>query len=260
MRDERPFYIDEWINWHRSIGVEKFLIFDDSSDPPIQPRENVTVVPVYGWFLQLPVYNNALKWLDSQWIAFIDADEFIVPHNYDLQKTLDAYKDFSALGVNWLVFGSNGYKRYVEKPQIEKFTRREIKSNNSKSSNVIKSIVQREKTIGHNLNPHSFLYSEGYCVNENYQEIPSIYELSHQSPHSSEIIQINHYFYRSEEEFREKCRRYAIRNAVSEGYTIGFDEHWAIEPSCNAEEDLLALEHFKKSTPPILGGVDLPNS
>jgi hypothetical protein len=145
------------------------------------------------------------------------------------------------LGIHSFTFGSNGYKTYVEKPQMEKFTRRERKIN------TIKSIVQPKRTTGHNGNPHIFAHTDGLCINENYQPILDIGNIS--DLQEKNVIQLNHYYYRSEEEFREKCDRYKYRNALDVNLFITFDEWWAKEPPCNEQEDLLALQH-KESAPP----------
>lgn len=48
---------------------------------------------------------------EHQWMAFVDADEFLVIRDGtpDLPALLRDYTDSAALGVFWVVFGSSGH-------------------------------------------------------------------------------------------------------------------------------------------------------
>ena len=46
----------------------------------------------------------------SKWLIIIDADEFILPKKCNtLRHFLNDYNDFHALGINWIMFGSNNH-------------------------------------------------------------------------------------------------------------------------------------------------------
>lgn len=49
-----------------------------------------------------------------RWLAFIDADEFIVFHDKagtnNIAEFMKQYDQYGGLAINWVVFGSSGYK------------------------------------------------------------------------------------------------------------------------------------------------------
>jgi hypothetical protein len=208
VRDEE--YLPEWIAYHALIGVTKFYIYDNKSIIPATKTLAhyldsglVEVIPFPGKVMQLPAYHHCLKHYGPlcKWIAFIDADEFIVPKTLtgNFPDFLKAYEAYAGLGINWLVFGSNGH---IEKQEstIQSFTRRSLKS--YVANKHIKSIVQPRFVIKA-LTPHDFEYKKGkYGVNENFVTLTGPF-----SRHSSNKIQINHYFTRSETDFMHKKGR-----------------------------------------------------
>ena len=87
-------YLDEWIKYHRMVGVEHFLLYNDASEDDWQkvlnPYIAEGVVEVISWpsqsrkhFIgnQISAYQDALKKLNgvSEWLALIDLDEFLLP-------------------------------------------------------------------------------------------------------------------------------------------------------------------------------------
>lgn len=209
VKDEQ--YLPEWIAYHTTIGVTRFYVYDNQSVIPVNETLNpyiesglVVVEPIKGEIQQMIAYERCLKKYGSQckWLAFIDADEFIVPKTFtgDLPDFLTAYEQYGGIGINWLVFGSNGH---IEKPvsQIESYTRRLPKSD--EANDHIKSIVQPRYVKHIPSGPHHFHYKWGkYSVNENFKRFKGPF-----SPHSTNKIQLNHYWLRSEADFREKLIR-----------------------------------------------------
>ncbi len=208
VRDEE--YLIEWIEYHALIGVTKFYIYDNESIIPVGETLAifinsglVEVISFPGKVMQLPAYHHCLEHYGPlcKWIAFIDADEFIVPKTLtgNLPEFLTAYEAYAALGVNWLEFGSNGH---IEKTGsiIQSYTRRSLKSYDRNKH--IKSIVQPRFVIKV-LTPHDFEYKKGkHAVNENFVTIIGPF-----SKHSSNKIQVNHYFTRSKTDFIQKKER-----------------------------------------------------
>jgi len=210
VKDEE--YLPEWIEYHLTIGVKQFFVYDNESVIPVSAtlktyveRGLVTVEPIQGQAKQMIAYGQCLKKYGSQckWLAFIDADEFIVPKTFtgNLPEFLVPYEDFGGLGINWLVFGSNGHVEKPVGPQIESYTRRTLKSN--PVNDHVKSIVQPRYVEHIPSGPHHFHYTFGkYSVNENFERFKGPF-----SPHSSNKIQLNHYWLRSEADFKEKLKR-----------------------------------------------------
>lgn len=54
----------------------------------------------------------------ARWLAFIDADEFFVPHDESwttLPELLKKYETYGGLAVNWRLFGSSGH---ITRPKV----------------------------------------------------------------------------------------------------------------------------------------------
>jgi len=207
IKDETE-YLKEWIQYHKDIGVEYFILFDNCSKIPIEQtiedKSGMTIIRVHGRAAQIPSYSQCIKMMRGKikWIAFIDADEFIVlkKHNNikDLLKEYD-FAHISGLGANWVMFGTSGHKTKPDGKVTENF----IKCANADKH--IKSIV-RPDLVTVCTSPHEFKSLNGkYCVNEKYRRFVGPFC----PPKSSfmEKIQINHYFTKSEEEYKAKIER-----------------------------------------------------
>ena len=242
-KDENE-YLSEWISFHRKIGVAHFYIYNN--DSKVAPDKElaklieadvVTVINFPGKVQQLNAYQHCIDHYSqtSDWIAFIDVDEYIVPKNGNLERFLRSYRQYGGLGINWLVFGSNGHKTRTNQPQVESFTKR---SPNSLAANAhIKSIVQTRYTL-QALNPHFFRYVEGkFCVNENFKKIEGAF-----SDNSTHKIQINHYHCRSEEEYLDKINR-GMADSLRERQLAHFHDFDAVS---NEVEDHVALKISRK--------------
>jgi hypothetical protein len=210
VKDESD-YIAEWIDYHQKVGVEHFYIYDNGSKKPVRETIEalnfsaiVTVVDMPGKTKHIPAYKHCLKYFGkiSQWIAFIDMDEFILPktEGNDLGEFMQKYEPYGGLGVSWLIFGANGHTKKPVGSQLENFT---LRSEISFVANThIKSIVQ-PRFVKSAFKSHSFKYIENYnCVNEHFQVIEDCF-----SPASVDTIQLNHYYCRSLEEYHQKVTR-----------------------------------------------------
>ena len=210
VKDEE--YLPEWIEHHKTIGVTQFYIYDNGSATPVAETLKthiesglVTVETIKGKTQQMIAYGMCLKKYGPicKWIAFIDADEFIVPKTFtgNLPEFLVPFERYGGLGINWIVFGSNGHTSKPTGTQMENYTTRTLKSN--PINDHIKSIVQPRFVKHIPSGPHHFHYQPGkYSVNENFKRFKGPY-----SPHSSNKIQLNHYWLRSETDFKEKLQR-----------------------------------------------------
>ena len=86
-KNEGP-YFQEWIEWHRKQGVEKFYIYDnestDGTKEILQPYVDAGIVEYTFWpgkKMQLPAYDDCFERhrTETRWLAVIDLDEYIVP-------------------------------------------------------------------------------------------------------------------------------------------------------------------------------------
>ncbi len=207
--------LKEWVLYNFAIGFEHIVIYDNNSKNPIKNTLSEFIsnglVTVFDLDLekaqQLSAYVHCLNtWArNSFWLAFIDIDEFIVPiSKNDIRDMLDEYKEYGGLGINWKIFSSNGHVRRPKGGTIENYF------NVLEINDHIKSIVRPEVTV-RPLSPHHFLYKDGYyCVNEDRIPITNFFSYP-----VSEKICINHYYYKSQQDFEEKIHRGRVSGKIN---------------------------------------------
>ncbi|MFV0471594.1 MAG: glycosyltransferase family 92 protein [Paludibacteraceae bacterium] len=204
-------YFKEWIEWHKKLGVEKFYIYDnestDNTREVLEPYIKSGVVE-YTYFpgkrQQLPAYDDCLEKhrFDARWIAVIDLDEFIVPQkDATITGFLQKFEDYSAVEINWLVYGSGGAKEKKEGAVMDRFKHHSLP--NHISNRHVKSIVNPRRVFcfigchevarisGHTVDSH------GETVKKNFRD---------REP-QQDVIHINHYAVKSYEEFLDKRSR-----------------------------------------------------
>lgn len=203
-RDEAP-YLQEWIEFHRLVGVERFFLYDNGSKDAhrdvLDPYLADGTVTVHDWPVfpagQPPAYDHCLSEYreSSRWIAFIDIDEFLFSPTYrSVPEMLAELEEAPGIGVNLALFGSSGH---FTKPQglvLENYLQANLEPNA-----FIKSIVDPERTIRCE-GAHHFAYETGSAADENGYPIAGFETRSV----SHARLRINHYWAKSEEEFRAK--------------------------------------------------------
>ena len=147
-KDEGP-YFQEWIEWHRQQGVEKFYIYDnestDNTKAILEPYINQGIVDYKYWpgyRRQLAAYDDCLETnrFASRWIALIDLDEFIVPiKDASIPDFLQRFDDFAAVEINWLIYGSGGQKTKTQGNVMDRFKYHSLPSHHL--NRHVKSIV-----------------------------------------------------------------------------------------------------------------------
>ncbi len=234
-KNEKP-YILEWLAFHRLIGVDQFFIADNISDDG--STELLKDLDQAGYITriayptkneqgpQVPAYNLILREYGHlvDLLAFIDADEFIVPEEgVSLKKNLTPLlhnNSIGAIALNWAIFGSSGHEKYIDEPVIERFKYRAKQSTGV--NRHIKTLVKPDYCEQF-LNPHKVALSKGEYVKIT-GETFSFYERNRHG--SSETIdwspvRINHYVVKSFEEFKTRKQRRG-RATVNELRKDGF--------------------------------------
>jgi Glycosyltransferase family 92 len=125
-------YLDEWITFHRAVGVEHFYLYNNLSSDNFRdilaPWINRGIVTLLDWDTeggQVGAFNDCIRRfrMQSFWIAFLDVDEFLFsPETQDLRGVLSRYKGYPAIFVYWILFGSGGHVARPEGSVIENFT------------------------------------------------------------------------------------------------------------------------------------------
>jgi hypothetical protein len=221
-------YIEEWISYHKKLGFDKIFVYENnwrcsSND------ESIVKIPFDGEVKQTLSYNHFLSTYHNEfdWVAFFDVDEFLVlkKHN-NVKDFLINYKDYRSVGINWVLFGDNGIESVIDNDYsvLKRFTKRQIGVNQH-----VKSIVNLN-------NPPQMGVHVPKCqwVDTNKNVISGPFN----QHGSDDIAQINHYFCKTREEFKEKISR--GRSDASIFRTMNeFDPH-----NTNMIEDLTALKFY----------------
>ena len=199
--------IREWLAYHLAIGFEHVLIYDNNSRIPLsatlQDLVSAGLVTVVDWPLtraqQLSAYHHALKsWgARTRWLAFIDADEFILPLQHeDVRDFLDEYGMHGGVGAHWSTFGSGGHMGRPSGGILANYTQ------NLGLDPHIKSIVQPSLVL-RPVSAHHFAFRpDAFCVNEDHVPVTDF-----MSYPVGERIRINHYYYKSQQDFQDKIAR-----------------------------------------------------
>ena len=179
-------YISEWLDYHKTIGVTKFYLYDNDSRDNIReiltPHIKSGLVEYNyfpGKFMQMAAYNDALKRhrFHCRYLAIIDLDEFIYPRGkknlpQQVAELLAPWKDAGGLTMNWRFFGSSGEEEYdPNRGVLERFTRRGVDM--IYEHQAVKTIVNPRavKLIAH---PHYAIYLPGkYAVDEDGTPVPA---------------------------------------------------------------------------------------
>jgi|GEM_PF-981914 methyltransferase, FkbM family len=211
MKDEAPYLI-EWLEFHKIVGVERFYLYNNNSTDNtidiLQPYVQSGEVILHDWPVtpgQMSAYEHCLSAYknESEWIAFIDLDEFLFPtEKDDLKEVLKEFDGVAGVVVNQLYFGSSGHEFRPEGLQIEHFTKRS--ADNCDSNKCVKSIVRSQQVLGPSC-PHFFIPSskDRFLVTENREPLSS----SISEKKSVQKLRINHYFTRSKQEMKAKVMR-----------------------------------------------------
>lgn len=211
VRNEEP-YLEEWVAFHHLMGVEQFYIYEnESTDETLLLLRRLAdrfPIEIVQWKQQpahLTAYENCISRFGAttEWLACIDADEFLVPtQDANLIDVLrEAPDDAAAILVNWRIFGSAGH---VNKPTgltLENYTCRA--PDEYDPNRHVKSIVKPARCFMP-ISPHHFLVS-GRQFDTSFNETMPL--AGRVSPPSSSRLTLHHYIVRSQEDYRRKRAR-----------------------------------------------------
>ena len=208
-------YIKEWIEFHRSLGFDKFIIYDNGSNDEIETVlnkyvKNGVVDYIYypGKNRQCDAYNDAVyRYKDIiQYMAIIDVDEFILPSIYgeDVYRMIDnilkSNVNYGGVVINWLCFGSNGHIIKPDGLVIEEYTRRGLEE--FRANQNYKTIINPRRVFAF-VYPHfPFYLKKCYGVDTDKNMVKTYTKIGVYNK-----LRINHYFTKSKEEYEKKMNR-----------------------------------------------------
>jgi hypothetical protein len=237
-------YLLEWLAYHKSIGIDAFFIYsnnnDDGSDALLRRLseagaiywlENIVegdTVP------QFKAYNHALNVLpnvlDYHWTLVLDLDEFLVI-NPDRFGNLSDYLGWQeqqppidAIGFNWIFMSSSGLNKWSGDFLRSRFTKRW-----GGPDIHIKSMFRPQRFLSSQCHypvtdwrvPVAMRDSSGY-PHLNYYGGEGIQPAFLLHP-KAEAAWVNHYFFKSAEEFVWKRSRNTGDHSISENMLT---PHW----------------------------------
>jgi Glycosyl transferase family 2 len=206
--------IVEWLAYHKALGFHDFLIYDNASTDGTE--RILSALDAAGELVHLDwphavgarpqrlAYEHARKHSDADWLAFFDADEFLVLHQNDSIAAFLARfgPDVGAVAVNWIVFGSGGEAIYRPAPVVERFT--DALPGAAAESHTVKAIGRRARLSGTGI--HRVAVAEGRYVMPSGAEAAFDGLTAVTRPEVS-VAALHHYAVKSLEEFAEKRAR-----------------------------------------------------
>ncbi|MDR0588541.1 MAG: glycosyltransferase family 92 protein [Burkholderiales bacterium] len=218
-------YLQEWLEYHKLVGVEAFYLYDnDSTDhtqallAPYIAQGEVVYTAWTGQRQQNNVYHDALLKLRlvSRWVAYIDADEFIVPiAKPTVPEILEDYQNEVGLSMHWMMYGDNGHTTSSDDLVIERFTA------HAPAPDIwMKSIINPRAAFTMEAHHGCFIGNRS-AVNENGKKVRS-----RSFPPVADKIRLNHYWGKTWEEYLEKRAKGTVgaRNPLLPSDRSMFDE------------------------------------
>jgi len=226
VKDEAA-YIEEWVRFHRAVGVRHFYIYDDGSTDGTQallshilPVDALTIIP---WIARMTDSGSG-ELLNGQTIAFahailnfggaysrmafIDVDEFLLPkQGATIEQALEGAGGFPNVSLPWHMFGTSGHAAKPAGPLLVNYTMRgadpltrEENVSNFKCivdpCEVVEVSVHQFRTRQHG---DRTVNDAGGQFSRSGRKSPAFY--------SNRFLQLNHYYSKSRAELQAKISR-----------------------------------------------------
>lgn len=247
-------YLVEWIAYNRILGFNEIVVYENNSDDNsaeiLSKLASAGQVTHRTWKLgknespQITAYKDAIKRCRTDWILFIDADEFLVLHKHkhvnDFLEPFHQDPSITAVGINWRIFGDSGHLTNDGRPVLQRFTRA---AERSFPVNAHLKSFSRVKALGSLIHMH-MCETSGRIVHASGHELtmPS-WGLSKDI--DFEHAQINHYYNKTPEEYQIKKKRgQGGAGDDKPDLKYWYSDHSYQAHNRNDIEDLTILERF----------------
>jgi glycosyltransferase involved in cell wall biosynthesis len=251
VKNEAP-YLLEWIAYYDQLGFDKIVVYEnnstDNSLEILQHLDKCGIIETRPWKTgatsspQISAYADALRKISTDWIFFVDCDEFLVLHNTSLKTFLepfDARPEVSAVAVNWRIFGSSGLKTYEEGLVIERFVM--ASEPDFPPNRHVKSFV-RAKDVGAVVHMHLsdvkglVVGPDGVPASFTQRGITAAVDIS--------IAQLNHYYTKTPEEYLIKRNRGQAGEGENSVHKYWYNDETFTGHDRNDVEDRSALQYL----------------
>ncbi len=231
-------YIREWLAYHYLLCDKKtvFYLYDNDSTDNLQEvirdyidKGIVILTTISGREQQCHAYEDAVRKYKNKcrYMAFIDIDEYITIRdkketaNFQqfIKKLITLKGNAAGLSVNWAVYGSNGQKKKTEGMVIERFIKR---GKEHRIRNRVIKTIGNPRLIKEINSPHFPVYYKGAW---NVDSEGKRQRLWYNEKVNYNTISLNHYYCKSEEEFRFIKASRGIASSKGTYEMNGFYEH-----------------------------------
>ena len=132
-------YLRDWVSYHRGIGVQKIILFDNSPSGGDYPEQVIGDYAAKGLveiirvrkegrnpeLLQEMCYTAAYNvWhAEFDFMLFIDIDEYLtLMDGLTLRDWLSGFRNADLVKLNWMCYTDGGLLHYDGRPVWERFT------------------------------------------------------------------------------------------------------------------------------------------
>ena len=240
-------YIEDFIKYHRAVGVERFVFLDREYYPLKELLKNYDDVEIIHYpdvpgNIHMEAWANIIRHTKgkTKWLACIDADQALVPvQTDDVREVLKDYEQFAALYVNWHTFGDSGHQTRLPGSLYERFL---MRGKFDDVHNVhVQFICQPDRAAGRAAsNPHLIVLNNGETV-VNTNKIPIVISCVGLPtlPAYHNKLWIAHYMVKSREEWD-------IKNAKGRAdifkLKMDYSGYDIMNTTCNSEREERVLE------------------
>ena len=221
-------FLPEFIAHHKIIGAEHFYFYNNNSEDtpeavlnPFIARGLATIIPWETVPSSPSCYSDFFQKFapDSRWVAFIDADEFIIERRKGLLlNVLQTLDTAPALAINYRYFGSSFHETLPAGLVTNNFVR------SDQSTNYHVKVIAKPERVKAYYNGHNFIFDKlASAVNYVGRPVRGTYA----AKADQYDIEISHYVYRSKDNYLSKLKMGFVDK---EGYKYRARRRDRVEP------------------------------
>jgi len=231
-------YIRDFVSYYKNIGFTRVILCDNNYNGEETFDEVLSDFIESGFviiedyrnrkYAQISSYRDCYNKYAGEfdWMAFFDCDEFLtLPQHSTIEDYLsqEKFNGFSAIHLNWLVYGDDNKQFYENVPVYERFNSYvsdDCKAPNGiKHNSLVKTILRSNVNIelGDLPNPHTPFKIYGRVCNEHGIEIENSYTNNN---YDRTEAYLRHYTTKSAEEYINGKFKYGCPDLVRDPITL----------------------------------------